>query len=277
MTFNSRETSAQNARPIELYHIVVSGTDYYFTNSELDQVYLTKEYLPASITRTQPRVSQDEPGSEVELTFATNEPVAQALTRAWVTSAPETRTSTVTIYKHHVDDTDFQTFWVGSIVSVSYREQGHITVFLCRSLDNLFTLQGPRRNWGTLCTHQHYDRFCTLNNVTYTQSGIVTAIDSTGVVYTIPGISAPTVRWAAGELAKPLTALSRMIIAQSGDDFTLQYPIPEIAVGDTVEVIEGCLHDVADCKGFSNLLNFGGIPYTPDINPFTATRGLEDL
>lgn len=277
MAFDPLETSAQSSRPTELYSINVAGTDYFWVNSENPVTFGINDYTPAPIRRTQPRVSQDEPGSEVQLEIPTNHPITQELARAWVTASPETQTSRVTIYKRHVGDSEFQTFWVGSIVSVLYRDNGHTTRFLCRSLDNLFTLQGPRRNWGTLCTHQLYDRFCTLTRASFTVAGTVTALDSTGTVYTIPGISAPTTRWNTGVLQKPFTFQSRMIIAQSGDDFTVQYPIPEIGVGDAIEVVEGCQHDVTDCNSFSNILNFGGIPYTPDVNPFTSSRGIKDL
>lgn len=277
MTFEAREESIQDSRPSELYDISIANTNFFFTNSEVSRVIGPRSYVPVVISRSQPRVSQDEPGSEVELTLATNEPAVQALTRAWVTASPESLSSRVLIQKNHFADSAYQPFWIGSIVAASYRNEGHETVFLCRSLDNLFTLQGPRRNWGTLCTHQHYDSFCTLNSLLFVKTGVVSAIDATGTIYTVPGIAAPTVRWQSGEFRKPFTFSSRMIINQTGNDFTLQYPIPEIGVGDTIEVIEGCLHDVDDCKSFSNLLNYGGIPYTPDINPFTSDGGLEDL
>lgn len=274
--FADTEISVQDARPIELFDISVGFEVFYFTNTDRDEVVFNlNTYLPAVLERSQPRVDQDQPGSEVHLVFATNDPVVQALTTRWVTAAPEVESTSVVIRKHHIGDTDFQPFWFGKIASVDYAEKGTETIILCRSLSDLFTLQGPRKTWGTQCNHQHYDSECTLTRGPFTVTTTVSSISSDGLTFTLASVPAPQVRYNSGEFRKATTADSRLIVTRSGNDITVQYPIPSIEVGDTVEVIEGCAHDLTDCAAYNNDINFGGSPYTPPVNPFT--KGLDAI
>ena len=235
------------------------------------------DYTPIAINRTQPKVNQDEPGSSVVVSMATNYPEAQTFTRAWVARAPSTGDTRVTIQRVHQGDGEFQPFWIGYLVSAAYEQNGELLSIQCKSLDNLFTLEGPRKNWGTLCNHQLYGPECRLNELNFVQNGTVTALAADGVTYTLSGIGAPTVRHLGGELRKPGTLAQGMIVAVSGSDFTIQYPVPDIGVGDTIQVVEGCDHTLTDCAAFpngsessgTNVENFGGTPYTPPLNLFT--------
>lgn len=279
MTFEIQETSVQGAQPVELYEIRLSASEvYYFTTSNRPEIVSgLNTYLPAVVDRSQPQVNTDQPGSEIELTFVTTDPVVVDFTTQWATAAPEVGVSSVRISKLHITDVSEQAqpFWFGTISSIKYSNDGEETTVLCRALSDLFTLQGPRKNWGVQCNHQLYDDECTLNRLTFTQTAVVQSIAANGVEFTLDALAEPTVRYNAGEFKKFNAADSRLIVARAGPVITVQYPIPSIRVGDTVEVIEGCEHNLTDCAAFSNDINYGGSPYTPPINPFT--KGLDAI
>lgn len=280
MTFAALEESVQGSRNVELYEIVVGNTTFRFTNSDQSVLFSAQTFVPTPTSREQHKVDQDQPGSELVLKFPTNHPAVSALTRQWVAKAPETGETRVRAWKGHRGDVDeeFQLFWIGYLVSSNYSNKGLITEFKCKSLDNLFTLQGPRKTWGTQCNHEHYDPECTLDPADFTQICTVTAIAADGVTYTVSGVSAPVVRFNSGEFRKQGTLSSRLIVSFTGPGtFVLQFPVPEIEVGDVVEVVEGCEHNLTDCAAFPNAAeasgtnaeNYGGTPFTPPLNIFT--------
>jgi len=280
MTFESQEESIQSARPVELYEVVVGNTTFRFTNSERAISFSGQTFQPVPADRTQPTVNQDEPGAEVELRLPTNHPTTQALTLLFVPRAPEAGDTRVRMWKTHQGDPDseFQLFYVGFVVSANYDNGGLVTEFKCQSLGALFTLQGPRKTWGTQCNHELYDSECRLEAADFTSVGTVSAVAADGVTYTVSGVPSPTVRFNAGEFRKQGTLATRLIVGYTAPDtFVLQYPAPEIQVGDTVEVIEGCEHNLTDCQAFpnaaeasgTNVENYGASPFTPPLNLFT--------
>jgi len=279
MTFATREISEEGGQPVELYDISLDSENFYFTTTDRDDLTFDLNlYIPAILDRTQPKVDNDQPGSEVQLEFSTSEAVVQDLIGRWVTAAPEVESNSVMIRKYHIGEavSEIQPFWFGTIASVKYKNMGQTAQIICRSLTDLFTLQGPRKTWGTQCNHQLYDGECTLSRAVYTVESVVASVSGDGLTFTMsPPIASPTTRYNAGEFRKKNTALSRLIVQRSGNLVTVQYPIPEIVIGDTVEVIEGCEHNLTDCLSFSNDINYGGTPFTPPINPFT--KGLDAL
>jgi len=277
MTYATAETSIQSGRPIELYSFTVGLNTARFTNAHVLQNHLTFDFLPAVISRNQFKVDSDQPGSAVEISLDLDDTACAAFAELWIASAPEMNRASVTLYRKQLDDGNYITYWVGFIVSARYEQQGNVVKLLCKSLDNMFTLQGPRKNWGTSCNHKLFGTECGLNTLLFKVSGTVSAVDSTGLLYTIPGLAAPLIRRTGGMLEKAGGYERRMIVAVAGSVYTVRYPIPEIKVGDPVIVYEGCNHDLTDCAAHpnaantsgTNVENFGGTPYTPTKNPFT--------
>lgn len=281
MSYATAEVSRQDSRPVYLYKLTVGDTTTRLTNAQTSLVLDAFTHVPAVIHHTQPKVNSDEPGSSIELILDLDDEASSAFARQWVASAPEMNRGKVVITRMQVDEVSDTviTFWIGFIASSNYEKQGNEVKLLCKSLDNLFTLQGPRKNWGTTCNHVHYGPECTLDANLYRDLATVTAIASDGITYTIPGVPSPVVRHNGGMLEKSGGFERRMIVSRTGNDFVLRYPIPEIAVGDQVSIFEGCQHDLTDCEDFpnpvntslTNMENFGATPYRPTLNPFTQS------
>jgi hypothetical protein len=63
----------------------------------------------------------------------------------------------------------------------------------------------------------------------------------------------------------------RMITAHSGNVVTLVDSVADLVVGATVTLWPGCSRTVNHCQNkFSNLANYGGLPYLPAKNPFSG-------
>ncbi len=271
MTFEAHETSKQDGRPIDLYTFTLEATDIVRLTNSLEDVTIGFDtWLSTEVNRDQPRVNDDEPGSELEVLFGVDDPAANEFVSLWIAGAPEVDRIRVLVERFHIDPGGGSTpWWLGFITSVRYEEEGNVASILCKSLDNRFSLIGPRKNWGTICNHKHYGGECTLDSALFTQVATVTAIAPDGITYTIPGVSAPNVRWDGGTIILKDKLPKRLIASQSGDDFVLRYPITQIEIGDEVQLVEGCAHDLTDCVAYANFLNFGGTAYTPTRNPFT--------
>jgi len=280
VSFDAEEKSVQDARAIELYEFTVGFTVFRFTNSEREESFDGNTWTPTPIERDQIRVSSDEPGSSVQILMSVDHPSAINFTKAWVARAATTGDTRVRIYRHHQDDVaaDFQLFWIGFLVSPAYEDDGAVLSISCKSLDNLFTLQGPRKNWGSLCNHQLYGTECALSESAFTHGPFtIGSVAADGVTYTVTGLDAATVTYIGGELRKAGTFAQGLIVAISGSDITVQYPIPDIVVGDIVQVVEGCDHTLTQCALFPNVAeasgtnveNFGASPFTPPVNLFT--------
>lgn len=276
MSFNADEISIEGGRPAWLYEFRLGSTVVYLTGTGNDQTVGGNTYKAASLTATQPKLSRSEPGSEIEITIPFDEDAGIIVSRAWLAAAPES-TSTVKIKKIHLGDATLEviTFWIGQIVSV--RHDNIAATMTCRALPAMFSKQGPRMNWGTSCNHVLYDSHCGLTQAAFTQTASVSAIASDGVTYTLSGLSGLT----DGDLIGGKLLLSgafaqRMIVAHTGSTVKIQHPCSELFVGATVQVLEGCPHDLDACHHrFNNHLNYGGHPYVPTINPFA--RGLKNL
>lgn len=282
MTYTSADESIEGGNPVEYYKFSAGSEINLFTNAHEEKTFLVQTYLPVEIARTQPRVNPDEPGSSLQVTFSLNDPAALQFLDNWIAGAPEVSRYKLTLSRQHLDDGGAVTFWIGFVVSAKYEDNGNQVTLLCKSLDNLFTLQGPRKNMGTTCNHKHFGTECALAATNFDHTTTVSSIDSTGLVYTLASVPAPTVRWEGGMFNKSGGFESRMMVLRAGNDITIQYPIPEIAVGDTVILTEGCKHDTVDCKAYpnasnatgTNIENFGGTPYTPTQNPFDTRLDL---
>jgi hypothetical protein len=276
MTFDADETSIQDGQPKELYLWQLGDTRILLTNATTAEVDGLDTYLPSTITRDQPTYSIEKAGSEVTFEIALGDLNGAALVSAYISRLPEGLTQVAVKKRHPTGDEDF---WSGFVVSAVYTDDK--LKVLARPLSNLLSKTAPRRGYGKLCQHVFFDSRCTIQRAAHTEPGTVTSIDSTGLVFTVPGIATPEVTYLTGEIKKVGAFDRGMIVAQSGDTFSVRYPIPGIEVNDAVEIVAGCRHDTIDCTAYANVANasgtnienYGGFPWTPDINLFE--KGLD--
>lgn len=124
------------------------------------------------------------------------------------------------------------------------------------------------------CRYRFCDHRCTLYEGAFTHLMTVTAV-ADNQEFTASAFSAETfrnfdegeVRWLTGDNA----GLSVKIRQETAGVFELAVPmVYPIQIGDTADVIEGCLHTSDACKSFDNILNFGGEKDKPTMDELVA-------
>jgi hypothetical protein len=269
MSFDTDIRSIEDAELIESYLFIGGTLRLALTTSNTSFDVAPDTFLPSAIARSQPTYSIEKAGSELQIIIAQDDEAANELVSLFVPSPPEAILSVAV--KQHTPTGD-RGFWGGFVVSSNYNDEK--LVLLCRPLSDILTKTAPRRGYGRNCQHVHYDARCSLTEGAFTQSGAITAIDATATQFTVPGISAASVRWDTGTIRAQLGFEQGMIIDQTGDVFTTRYPILNLEVGEDVFLIEGCKRDATDCAAYNNAINYGGFLYTPDEqNPFE--KGLD--
>lgn len=283
MTFTAFETSQRDGNPVELYLFQRPGTAVGdgFTNALNDITIVSQVFIASSISRDEMSYDRESNAGEIRITV----PTTLDFVRRFIIIAPADR-YTVTVFRRHVTDLsgpETVTWWKGFLSQVVF--EGNEAIISCRPLIELLSRQGPRMTYQQPCNHVLYDPRCTVIENDFRFQGIPSAISTDGTVLTFAGLgsSAPLTSapadlqadfFVGGFIRTPDLVDHRLIIAQSGDDVTIQYAFHESPAGKQLDVFAGCSHqlDVCDRK-FSNSDFFGGHPYLPDRNIFE--KGLD--
>lgn len=277
MTFEAQEISQDGGAPIELYEFVQGGVTFRYTNSSIDRVYASQTWLAIQgLDRTQPVRKVDETGLQMKVSMSIHDPSSTTFTRGWVVQSPETET-TLEVFQVHLTDVanELYSLFKGQVRSPKYTNDK--VEFLVGSLDVIFDAQGPRTSWGGMCSHQHFDRRCTVVESAFTYNLAVTNVAADGVTFTLAGLDGNVqVDLIQGRMRVDAFQVRQIVDRPGVDQITVKYPMsaPPI-VGEFVNIIEGCAHDLPTCVLYANEINYGGIPWTINRNPFTHSRGLD--
>ena len=119
-----------------------------------------------------------------------------------------------------------------------------------------------------VCNHALFDARCKVVRADFTETAIVTKIQSQ--IITVDNMVFPADGLVAGEMTNTRTGEKQGIISNSSNVIRIGYPFFDLVVGDTVELTQGCNHlRLGDCKSrFNNVANYGGFDFVPEINPF---------
>jgi uncharacterized phage protein (TIGR02218 family) len=129
------------------------------------------------------------------------------------------------------------------------------------------------------CRWRFCDERCGLDEADYTHGLTVTSVTSQNEFEADGSGGSPPpqfvegeIRWLTGDNA----GLRVKIRAYDAGTFELAQPMVfPIQVGDTADAIEGCPKAREACKGFNNILNFGGEPDKPAVDAITAPARYE--
>lgn len=265
MTFATFETSVESGRPIELYTFTVGATITRYTSAEDSINFLSNTYLPKQITRTDPTQVSDDRRATIEVTLPTEDAIAQQYI-----SVPPGQLMSLQIIRLHRGDTDYLVIWDGNVIACTFKREGAQAVLSAVSSESALSRPIPRFKFSGLCNHMLYDGRCQVLKASFAYTGAVGAVS--GNTVEVVGLEAAKgTGWALGGYVKqPDDSDFRQVRGQSGDTLTIPLPFNAPPSG-TLIVQAGCDHTLATCKAkFSNVVNFGGFPYVPTKNPFTA-------
>ena len=293
-TYATQDGSGEGGSPIELYKFTQIGSTetYLFTSSNEPYTYNLEVYQPASISRSEPKLSPRMESGGIKITV----PRDNAFAVRYLSPLPPLPEKLI-IYRTHSTDVSGEVIvlWQGDIEAVAFKEE--------KAIISTSTLMGrlggvvPKRTFSWMCNHVLFDEQCKVNRNAFVSYGEVVSVDKEVLVIS-DSSGAFAVPTASERFALDSTFFNggyisyvdsigrkhhRSIVSFTqpgglGSRVQMNHQILELAgaTGGDVEMYSGCSHDVTTCfDKFNNVINYGGFPLVPHDNPF-ATGIVED-
>ena len=265
MTFDSFETSPENGRPVEAYLFTSPNETWAYTGGEAPLTINSVQYDPATISRSNIRIS---PGRE-DNTITVTLPAVTQLAQYYAGQAvPRSERVSLRIRQIHATDGDAILAFAGVVRSVTFENNGKEAKLVVSPLSDAFTRSFPNQTYSSLCPLMLFSSACGLLEGDFEE--FVTVSAANGHQITVPGASnvgPADDYWKAG--VAELDGEQRLIAAQNQDELTLLVPFSNSPVGQQVRILPGCQHRIEeDCRDkFSNEVNHQGWTYIPKRNP----------
>jgi hypothetical protein len=279
MTFAAFELSADAGSPVLLFDFFVGTAHWRYTTAAAAITYAANEYDPLAIDAGS--INQ---GNEIrKKTLAVKVPL-NALVVSVLQNFPPSNDFMLTITALHQTDPDLQGFnvFVGRVVSQS--QAGATVTMSCEPAYTGVKAVGLRRRFQLNCAHVLYALgSCTLLPINFQVITAIASIDDTAVTCTGVGTALPAGQSFAGGYIEWDSGLGylerRSINSIAGDVLTIAYGSPDLIVGLALNAYPGCDHTTTNCIAMNppggdpakgNILNYGGQPYIPTVNPLTG-------
>ncbi|MBU6956025.1 phage BR0599 family protein [Hahella sp. HN01] len=263
MSYSDRETSTDEACPVELYEFRRGTRVWRYTSAARDERFNAFVYSSIALKRGVIERSAQSGRAGFRVTLPRDVAVAQAFI-----STPPSEVTLLTVYRRHMDDSETVPVWMGRVLNAEWR--GSEVEFNCEPVYTSLQRTGLRRLYQRNCPHALYGAACGASPTAHRIKGNVMAQE--GPVIRVAAAADYADGYFAGGIAtwsaEGLTE-KRMIVGQSGDAITLSTTPPGLRVGAAVMLYPGCDHTLTTCDAkFSNSLNYGGFPFIPSKNPF---------
>lgn len=272
MTFNAFETSTEQSRPIEVYKFDLGSSVFLYTSAEDEVVVDSETYVPESIIRGKVVQGPEDRKALLEVTV----PASNEFARLYASIVPGQRAllTVKRIQRPDYPSPGVFAMFQGYVTSVAFVSQGKEAKIAAMPIIGAASRSIPRFTYQSLCNHVLYDpNGCKLNRNDFKFSGGITAVSSNQV--TVPGADGfPDGYFNTGYIETMGGLDVRLILHHVGTTLTLLLPFPFSAVGAAADLFAGCLHDAQTCDAkFGNILNYGGFPFVPHVNPFRSGIG----
>ena len=177
--------------------------------------------------------------------------------------------TTVTIFRGHIGDNDFQSYWKGRVIGCE-TSQNTVTI-ICESIYTSLRRIGIRARYEYTCRHALYSPQCGVNKDSFDAFGVIDSVSENGLSVTISEASSQVDGYYnAGFLI--VNGIRRFITNHTGEQLDLLTSIDATLIGQTATIYAGCDHLRTTCNSkFSNSINFGGFPFIPSKNPFVGS------
>lgn len=264
MTFDARERSADQGQPVELFTFLRGYLAWRYTSADRDVVVDGHTFATTIIKRGGLNDSGEVAKAGLKLTVPRDFAIADMFR-----VSPPTDTIALTVNKFHLGDNELASLWTGRVVGCSFGGS-----FAELDLDPTYTSldrNGLRRAYQRQCPHVLYGPSCRANKDAFKAIGAVTTI--AGLTVSAAAFAAqPDGYWAGGwiewEIATGIFE-RRFVLEHTASTVTLANPATGLTVGAAFNAYPGCPHTMQVCLDrFNNLLNYGGMPYIPQKNPF---------
>lgn len=282
MSFESKEISVADSKPVFLYKFSTPNGSYCINNSGKTMHHDGKDYVPA-VVKHSVIIASDGADSKTQLNIdlSANNPFALAFL-----NADQQEITTIDVFgKQHNDETEeTELAWKGEVVGVKPSDKK--VVLSCDSIISRFKQNIVFDRFQVSCRYAVYQTGCNLNRDNFANQ--VTLLSVSGVQltvqYPLDGEGEPIVPadgyFGSGLIKSPAGNLyhiaqhtgGTLILLDSAENLAdeLQAAV-ELEETLIVTLYPGCTKSMKVCKErFNNLNNYGGFPWTPgqNNNPF---------
>jgi len=270
MSYDSREISAASGAPIEYLQFERNGTYWRYTSAETDQTFNGNIYTALAGIERGP-IEQTEEDSSMQLSITL--PRTIDLAAQFIGSLSPFPVS-VTLWRNHRNEAagDAKVIWLGEVAGVTFRDS--TLTLLCTTEETALGGQVGRLTFSRTCPNMLYDSLCGVVAASHTFNATVTVKADSGRTITVTGpadLGSSPSHYASGVLFTSLY-VSFIISEGAAGVFTLQTPLPDLIIGQTVSLRRGCNRTASVCNSlFSNLPRFQGYAKIPLRN--TWKRG----
>lgn len=282
MSFIDDESSEQNGSARDLYAITLGVTTYYLTSATKDISYGGHRYVATAMGRGDTSASQLETHGDRDL-LEIALPADHAIIRRWFASGIPPTSTSVTAYRLQTNSGEAEQQHTGPIVSV--RTEGNtVKLYAGSLLGEPMRKRLPVLTAGAQCGHVLYDDSCLVSRSGSDPDSTPFKCSTTPLqvagrdirlnLSNVPADHARRSTWLMfGELVVTSGAASgerRTIRTQTDANpgistvttVSLSLLIPNLKIGDSIDVYAGCQHDISDCsERFANIARYGGFPW----------------
>lgn len=267
MTFEARERSVDDGKPIQLFEFAHGLTTWRYGSADRDITLgaFTWRTLVGGIGDSGIRQSGDAASDALTITAPADLPVVDLFR-----SLPPTTEVAVTVRSLHFGDTEARVTWVGSLSEVKRRGIDRVEMS-CESLLASMSRGGLSLGWERNCPYATYDHNCRVNRDLFRVDTTLTNV--TGATVSSSAFALKPDGWYAGGfiewLSAPGVTERRFVKAHAGIVLTLLGGTPGLAVDTAVSAFAGDDRRAQTCLDkFNNLDNHGGLPSLPGKSPF---------
>jgi uncharacterized phage protein (TIGR02218 family) len=261
VVFDTRESSAHDGQPVELYLFTCGALKWCYTSGDAEVIYLGDHYLPESIARGPIDMNGEDEQGNIEVRLVRT----NAIAAMFIPDLP-THTIYLAVFRYHRGDDEYQVFWTGEISSCSFK--GSKVTLVGLPISRALRKQIPGVTFQAQCNWALFSGPCGLSKATYQVAATINAISGLYIGATAFGAHASG--YFRSGWVETLSGETHWITDHVGSTLTLMTPFRSIVVGDIVYAYPGCDRTIAACKVYGNLLNYCGFPFLPTKNPFVS-------
>lgn len=274
-----QEITVESNQPVELYEFTQSGTVTRYTSSEGIVQFGGFDWIPRTLNRSNFGKMTEAEQTELKVKL----PTTDALASVFVGIQPASRMDLIVSRIHeNMSPASQILMFRGFVTAASFDDE--VCTLSLKPFNELFQREMPRQTYQGLCNHVHYDGRCKIIESAAPNrfTGTVITQTNSGEVIEISGLSAvadnksPQQAFKGGFVRLLDSSDFRMVLNQQGDFLTLLLPFRNSVLGTDVVVQRGCDRSLTTCREkFDNVINYGGFPHVPIVNPFGQGTFLE--
>ena len=271
MTYADSEASKHGGKPVELFRYVGTYESFFYTSGQKVVSFqgpdedAPNDYIPLNMRRTAvSQVTADDDNAEVTIEMPVTTDIIAIY--GFQVSPPALE---LTIFRTH--GADYVRYWSGPVENINVAK-GTASVRVPSLLASALSADFPNVYYQGPCNHNLFDARCGVDPEDWTVNTSITAIGTRTI--TVATVGTLGGKLVGGDALLP-SGERRMIVAQTGNVLTLNYPFAGAAVTNAIIIMTGCdLAWAGDCKTrYDNTRRFGGFPFIPPKNIFAS--GLE--